>query len=119
MARNTKTITTYTDDLTREELAEDDAVTVEFSYGGTAYEIDLSKENAAEFDSVMEKYLDHARPIIKNARKTSTKAKDSRPTDYNKEERQAIREWGAAHGFSAGKGRLSAALVEAYNKANG
>lgn len=114
MAR--KEIKTFeiTDDLTGEAIAEDDAVTLHFAYAGTSYEIDLSKENAAKFDSLIQPYQDAARRV--RGRDTAA-PKSRRNSAAPGTSLQEIREWANANGHSvSARGRISAEVLSAYRQ---
>ena len=51
-----RTIIELVSDLSGEELGEDEGRTVNFSYDGVDYTIDLTEAEATEFDHVMEHY---------------------------------------------------------------
>lgn len=115
MAR--KEIKTFeiTDDLTGETIAEDDVVTMQFSYGGTSYEIDLSKENAAKFDSLIQPYQDAARRV-RGGNATTTKPRKSSGAAGSS--LQEIRDWANANGHAvSARGRISADVLSAYRQA--
>ncbi|WP_336633645.1 MULTISPECIES: histone-like nucleoid-structuring protein Lsr2 [unclassified Microbacterium] len=109
MAR--KEIKTYivTDDLTGEEIPDTDAVTIQFSYGGQAYEIDLSKNNAKKLDDFMADYIDKARRV------RSSSAAPVRRTATKRQDLNAVRKWAKANGHSVSeRGRVAQAVLDAY-----
>lgn len=113
MARKTRTVYDITDDLTGETLSEDEAVNIEFSYGGRSYSIDLSQKNAEQFDEVIKPYLDAATP----QRGTST-AKATKATGP-KRELGPVRTWAAENGYNLNsRGRIPKEVIEAYDKAH-
>lgn len=98
------------DDLTGEVVDEKDAVTIEFAVNGKGYTIDLGKKNAAQFHEALDKYIAAA-----------TKVGGGKPgkTARRSQDLAAIREWGKAKGFKVSdRGRVSAELKDAYNKAH-
>lgn len=111
MAR--KEIKTYqiTDDLTGESLNEDEAVTLAFSYGGTSYEIDLSKKNADKLDTFIAPYIDAARKV------RAPKASPSKKSGI--EGRPGLRAWAKENGFKVSdRGRVSQEAQDAYDAAH-
>jgi hypothetical protein len=115
-----------------------DASTVEFSYRGKSYAIDLAAANAAQLDAEIGFWIDHARPAGKASKPSNHQtvaairashevqgAEDWWSTPPNaspaeKEEfaeiRRRIRLWGASHGYpSLGeRGRIPRSLAAAW-----
>ena len=87
-----------------------------FSLNGTAYEIDLSNDNAEALRTALEPYISAARrssasrgPARTNARKSGTGASET----------AEIREWALANGHEvSSRGRIPANVIEAYRAAN-
>jgi len=105
MAKRTSTI--VTDDLTGAELG-DDAVTVTFALEGTAYEIDLAPDTAADLREALEPFIDAARKVGRSGRGT---ASSSAPTG----EQSAACAWLIEQGVDVpSRGRLSAEHLERY-----
>ena len=109
-------ITQITDDLDGSSGAE----TVTFGYRGTNYEIDLGRRNASAFDKTMRPYVDAARKVttVRGGRRASS---DGRRTSRRSSAGQlaSIREWARAEGYSVSdRGRISANVMEAYEKAH-
>lgn len=95
------------DDLDGTEAHE----TVSFALDGTAYEIDLSKENAETLRVSLDLYVSSARKVSgKRGRRTGTKSRvDSK----------AVRQWAQEQGMSvSSRGTLSAEIVQAYEAAH-
>ncbi|MFJ9364865.1 Lsr2 family protein [Nocardia sp. NPDC101769] len=110
MAR--KVVVELVDDYDGKSTAEE---TVHFAVEGVAYEIDLSKLNAAHMRGTFEQWTQHARKMGRSS-KTSTVTK-SRPA-VDREQTQAIRNWARKNGFEvSSRGRVSAEILDAYNKA--
>ena len=106
-----RVIEQITDDLTGEPLDAEDAVTIEFSVGNKSYSLDLSKKHAEEFHKALEKYTSVAAKVGGRA---AAKAPRGRKTDL-----AAVRAWAEANGYKvAARGRISAEIQEAYDKAN-
>ena len=109
-------ITQITDDLDGSSGAE----TVTFGYRGTNYEIDLGRRNASAFDKTMRPYVDAARKVT-TARGGRRGSSDGRRTSRRSSAGQlaSIREWARAEGYSVSdRGRISANVIEAYEKAH-
>lgn len=90
--------------------------TVTFSLDGVSYEIDLSAKNAASL-------RDAFAPWVGSGRRTGGRSRSGRRTGAAAARSRAssteIREWGRANGFTVNeRGRISAELREAYDKAN-
>jgi hypothetical protein len=87
--------------------------TITFAWEGTAYEIELSKRNAATFEKAMRPYVEAARRSRSGrARRNSARA--------GKRDLAAIRDWAGKNGYSvSARGRVAASVIEAYDAANG
>lgn len=110
--------TIFVDDLDGAEIEEGQAETIEFSFAGKAYTIDLSEKNADAFREALDPYLSAARPADsgkKRAGKTSRRSSSSAP----KGELGKIRAWARDNGYTVSdRGRIPAGILEAYNAAN-
>lgn len=83
--------------------------TVDFSFRGRAYEIDLSTDHAEEFFLAIEKYVDAARPVEYLA-----PHEPPRPPTPSE-----IREWAAKVGLGVpGTGRIAHSVRVAYDEAH-
>lgn len=97
---------------------EEGTETIAFSLDGAAYEIDVCDAHGAELRDAFAPYVGQARRAGRAAaggarRRTGAKAASS------PDRIQAIREWGRKNGHKVSeRGRLSATLVEAYDKAH-
>ncbi|WP_067564773.1 histone-like nucleoid-structuring protein Lsr2 [Nocardia acidivorans] len=88
--------------------------TVQFALDGTDYEIDLSTLNAAALRGVFEQWTPHARKVSRTSREKVAKPRPA----ADREQTQAIRDWARRNGFDvSSRGRVSAQVVAAYNKA--
>ena len=86
--------------------------TVTFALDGAEYEIDLSRDNAAKLRDELAAWIGHARKTGGRRKKTAVKAGDSASTSE-------IRAWAVANGHEVNtRGRVSAEVREAYEKAN-
>ena len=106
-----RTITTLTDDIDGGDADE----TVIFSFKGTQYDIDLSKKN-------VDKMVKAPQPYTSAARKSGGRRSGAGRTTSSGGERDQlakIREWARANGHQVyDRGRISAAVQEAYHAAN-
>jgi hypothetical protein len=94
------------DDIDGTVLGVGEGETIHFSVNSTAYEIDLTSENADEFRKLLE-------PYIAGARRAS--AAGTRSGSARKRAAAAIREWANANGHKVSeRGRIPAAVIEAY-----
>ena len=104
-----QTVVTLIDDLDGQVAAE----TIDFSIDGASYEIDLSDKNAAALRDALAPYLGVARRVGRAARPAG-RAREGRAVDLG-----AVREWARAQGFRVSdRGRVSAAIQDAYNAAH-
>jgi Lsr2 len=86
--------------------------TYTFTWGGAAYEFELSRRNAAAFEKTMKPYLEAARRVKSSRPRRSTRS--------GKRDLPAIRSWAAENGFTvSARGRVATAVIEAYEAANG
>ncbi|GAA1943159.1 histone-like nucleoid-structuring protein Lsr2 [Microbacterium aquimaris] len=103
------------DDLDGSVLDVGEGETVLFSLDGTAYEIDLTDENASAFREVLAPYVEAARRVS-GARSSSS----STPRRRNpRQDYAAVREWAKANGYTVSdRGRVPATILEAYDAAH-
>ena len=88
------------------------AETVRFAYGGTEYEIDLSKKNAAAFHKQLAPSLEHARKSGRGQTRSRARTVASRQRSGD------IRAWAKDHGIAVSeRGRIPASVVEQYQVA--
>ena len=86
--------------------------TVTFGLDGAEYEIDLSAKNAAGLRDTLAPWLAHARKIGGRRRRGVKPVASSTTSD--------IRAWALANGFEvSSRGRVSAEVREAYERAHG
>ena len=102
------TIVQMTDDLDGSSADR----TVAFSFGGKAYEIDLSKRNAAAFEKALKPYIAAARPAKLAARR-------GRATGARRQDLSDVRTWAAKNGYTiAERGRVPGEVLSAYEAAH-
>ncbi|MHA7145141.1 histone-like nucleoid-structuring protein Lsr2 [Arthrobacter sp. TmT3-37] len=106
------------DDLNGEEAQE----TVRFGIDGTDYEIDLTTENAEKLRSALSEYVEKGRKAKTGRRGQSGQGGQSSPSAPSKskrEETQKIRQWAQDNGHNpSSRGRITQAIVDAYNQAH-
>jgi Lsr2 len=88
--------------------------TVRFSVGGTEYEIDLTRKNAAAFRRKLGPFAEHARRAGRGPRRRAGRSAAGR------ERSAAIRAWAAERGIAvSARGRIPAGVVAQYDAASG
>ena len=102
----------FIDDFDGKGIDWDEAVSIEFSYRGKGYTIDLSADNAALFDDAIGPFLSAA-SRVKGGKKKPTRTSGGR-TDT-----KSIREWANANGHTvSARGRIPADIREACHAAH-
>ena len=110
-----RVLTQFVDDLDGTELTKRSGQTVNFGLDGKTYEIDLSNRNAKRLREVLHPYINSGRRV------TGRRGRRSRRggTRRDPAQTQHIREWAQAHGYEVSeRGRIPAAVVEAYDAAH-
>ncbi|GAB4582699.1 Lsr2 family protein [Nocardia sp. NPDC127526] len=106
------------DDVDGESIADE---TIEFAIDGVSYEIDLSTANAAKLRDGLEVWVSNARRVSGRRRTKAAAAATAGPksrVSIDREQSAAIREWARRNGHKvSARGRISADITEAYNKA--
>ncbi len=112
-----KEIIQYFDDLTGESLADDAVKTIRFSYRGKNYVIDLSEDNAKEFDETMKRFVDAARPDAQAS--TSPQRRSRGASEATRNRNRIIRQWAKDQGIEvADRGALSKDVIARYEAAH-
>lgn len=114
MAR--KIIHQLVDDIDGSVLEVGEGETVHFSLDGSAYEIDLTGEHAAQLRAALEPYLAAGRRTQRAAigRPAATPKRANRNPDT-----ASIRTWAGEHGYTlSDRGRIPADVIEAYRTAH-
>jgi hypothetical protein len=110
-----KQITQLVDDLDGTVLENGAGSTVRFSLEGRQYEIDLSDANADKLRSALAPFISAGRSASGATRSTGAR----RSGRANTGELAAIRSWAQGNGYTVGdRGRISAEVREAYERAN-
>lgn len=120
MARKIIQQVTYVDDLTGDELSEDQVHTVVFGWGNSQYEIDLSKAGADKLEKFVKPYVDAARRVSGGrGRPKGSGGRASSGSGYNKETLAAIRSWAEKNGHEvSSRGRIAQSVIDAYEAAH-
>lgn len=108
MAR--REVVEYTDDITGETLSKDQVQTIELSYGGKSYALDLSHESALKLATDLDPWITAARKVPRG----STPRKGASQAD--KARNKAIREWAQENGYTVSvRGQIAKDVIEAYD----
>jgi hypothetical protein len=98
------------DDIDGSEAAE----TVSFGLDGRQFDIDLSKDHAAQLRDALASFVAAARRGSSRAGRRSSAPRADRPSN-NREQTAAIREWAKANGHNVSdRGRISQVVMQAY-----
>lgn len=120
MAR--KIVHQLVDDLDGTVLEVGDGETVLFSVDGTAYEIDLTHDNANALRETLAPYIDAARRVSNrpaSSRTASSSSAGRRQKRAGQRDYAPIREWAAKNGYELSeRGRVPAQVLEAYDAAH-
>ncbi len=112
-----RVITKLVDDIDGTELSGGSGETLVFALDGTAYEIDLSNDNANQFRQALRPYIEQARQLGKSSNRPSRRGRDD--TRRDPAQTQHIREWAKASGLRVSdRGRIPAGVVGAYEAAH-
>lgn len=109
------------DDLDGTVLEVGEGETVLFSLDGTAYEIDLTDENAAALREAFAPYVAAGRRISSARASTAARGSSSggRRRRTGQQDYGPIREWAKANGYAVSeRGRVPASVLEAYEAAH-
>jgi len=110
-----KVTTHLVDDLTGATIEDGTGKTVQFSFDGSHYEIDLTDDNA---DALRETFSDYVAAARKVSGRGGRGSSSSKPRS-NPDELAKIREWAAANGHDvSSRGRISQAVRDAYTAAH-
>jgi hypothetical protein len=111
-----RTIELLVSDLSGDELEAGKGRTVNFSYDGTDYTIDLTDKEAAGFDKAVAMYIEHA---TKSGGRRATGTRKPSGSGRSKDELAEIRSWLREQGHDVpDRGRVKAELIEAYDAAH-
>lgn len=105
------------DDIDGTVLEVGEGETISFSLDGVAYEIDLTESHAAQLREALAPYIAAGRGITAATpgAQAASRRRRTGQTDYG-----PVREWAKANGFTVSeRGRVPAAVLEAYEAAQG
>lgn len=109
------------DDLDESEAVE----TISFGLDGSSYEIDLNEDHAAELREALAPWVGAARRAGRSSAAGGSRRGGGRPAargssgSADRQRVQEIREWARQNGHQVSeRGRLSAAVIEAYEAAH-
>lgn len=106
-----RVLTQLVSDISGDEISEGGGETIQFSYRGTSYTIDLTAKESAGFDKSIGMYLEHATKV--GGRRAST-GNSASPGDA-----KAVREWAKDQGIDIpSRGRIPAEVRAQYEAAN-
>jgi hypothetical protein len=99
---------------------------VRFALGGSQYEIDLSRDNAAKFRAALKPYIDAARPpglasqsVARRERTTTGKRASSGAAALGVDPK-AVRVWADENGIEVpSRGRIPKPILDRYMAASG
>jgi hypothetical protein len=102
---------------------ETDAHKVDFGLDGVGYEIDLTEAEHQELKGLLGQFVSCARKAGSAAKRgrpaKATPTAESAGTGLTKDERQAVRDFAAAHGVELAKrGRLAELAITAWREKN-
>lgn len=91
--------------------------TVTFGIDGVTYEIDLNESNADTLREVLAPYVGAGRRV--GGRRSTGRSGGSGGSGRSREDLAAVREWARSNGYQVSdRGRISAEVQEAYDKAH-
>lgn len=120
MAKQKITKFIFTDDLTGQEVGEDQIVTQRFTFEGVQYEIDLTSDNTEKFRTAMKPWMEASRRVGgKAAKKTAAKKAASSASNGSAQHSAAeIRDWARTQGLDVpDRGRIPDEVREHFELA--
>jgi hypothetical protein len=107
-------VSTLVDDITGKEIPSGEGETIQFTYQGSVYQIDLDTKNAAKFHAAMGAYVSHAQKLGRAGNVTPLR-RSAKNTDVDT---QAVRSWAESNGYEiSARGRIKGEIVEAFRAA--
>lgn len=121
MAKKVQTIVTVIDDFDDKPIDDGLADSIDFTWEGTSYTIDLRPANADKFRKDMEKWLAAATKVTgRRGRPKGTGGGGTRPgtgSGYPKETLAKIREWAVDNGHEvSARGRIPQTIIDEWEK---
>lgn len=109
----TKMITELVSDISGEPIERGKGRSVDFSYEGVLYRVDLTNDEVAAFEQALRPYLDAGRKVGAPRRRTSAASTTTQGFDP-----VAVRAWAVGRGIQVSpRGRISAEVIERYRAA--
>lgn len=110
------------DDLTGDPIPAGEGESIDFTFNGITYHLDLTKANAADFREAISPYLKAATRVPVSGKKTAGTPRRTGRTSNTKAagqfDNQAVRQWAREAGYQVSdRGRVPAAVLEAYRQA--
>jgi hypothetical protein len=102
-----------------DEPVTEGVVSIEFGYEGKTYVTELCPEHADEYHHWMQDYIENGARVVTGGRRVGTKASGAAKAIGRRASHDvhAVREWARAHGHKVSdRGRISAKVLEAYNR---
>ena len=91
------------------------SVSIDFSFEGVNYTIDLTEEHAKEMRETFAKYTE----VAQKSRRRGGSRRSGGGSGLSREKLQAIREWATNNGYKvAPRGRIKQEIISAYEAAN-
>lgn len=97
------------------------AQTVQFSFDGTSYAIDLSKKNRAAFEKALKPWIAASTEVSggSRARRRKPGGSSSRSSQRAGPDLAAVRAWAVEQGVEVSqRGRIAGSVIDAYNAAH-
>ena len=103
--------TIITDDLDGSANAE----TVQFTFDGTSYSIDLSRKNRNAFEKALKPYIEAASRVSTRRTAASPSRRSSRSRRSSGIDLSAVRAWANEQGIEvSSRGRIAQDVIDAY-----
>ena len=122
MVKQTQVITTIIDDFDGKPVDDGLAETVDFSFDGHDYRIDLRPENAAKLRKDLDKWVSAAAKVTGRRGRADARGSVSRSSTgsgRSSEQLANVREWAVKNGHQVSpRGRIPAAVLDAYDAAH-
>ncbi|WP_425005748.1 histone-like nucleoid-structuring protein Lsr2 [Mycolicibacterium sp. S3B2] len=123
MARKVETIVHIVDDFDDKPIDDGLAETIDFTWEGTSYTIDLRPTNADKFRKDVEKWVAAATKVTgRRGRPKGSGSGGARPgtgSGRSSEELANIREWAEKNGYEVSpRGRIKSEILDAYDEAH-
>jgi Lsr2 len=110
-----KVITEFIDDIDGSPAER----TFTFAVDGTNYEIDLSAENIAEFESAIGGFLESARKVKASGNGRRLRSAGASGGQQSREQTRAVRQWARQHGHNiSNRGRIPTSIQQAFDQAH-